>query len=378
MATSSSSPPGVPRYLGVGAGDTNGPLLPPPSSLRQPEDWDPYMNDVIGWHMDWDGFEIDMLAVGDADALLLTEWSSGRPQRVLVDGGNPRDASTVVEFLRYRGIDFIDHVVNTHLDADHIGGLIRVVSDGTVKFGQAWMHIPERHLDKDELLEELGAKQNKYARLLTASLNQSSTLHDTLSELGIVIQEPFEGTRIGFLTVCGPSEDYYESLLPDFRALDVYLTKIAALKEQEQRTKTAGHGAEGRLLKNPATSAENSSSCILATKQQGLLHVLTSDAGTEALNHATKAYDLRNPNWMQLPHHGSRHNLNLELIKYFSPKVAWVSAAGNDDHPDRAVIHAFQECGTEVYGTCNPSKAALWRSWGRTPERSGYGPATPF
>jgi hypothetical protein len=38
------------------------------------------------------GVEIDMLSLGDADAILVTEWSGNHVFRVLIDGGTADDA----------------------------------------------------------------------------------------------------------------------------------------------------------------------------------------------------------------------------------------------------------------------------------------------
>lgn len=47
---------------------------------------------------------------------------------ILIDGGEPYEGSTVVSFLRSHGVTSIDLVVNTHPDADHLGGLEDVVN----------------------------------------------------------------------------------------------------------------------------------------------------------------------------------------------------------------------------------------------------------
>ena len=44
----------------------------------------------------FNGFEIDMLSLGDADSILVTQWRPDRllPIRVLIDGGNTGSADT--------------------------------------------------------------------------------------------------------------------------------------------------------------------------------------------------------------------------------------------------------------------------------------------
>jgi competence protein ComEC len=68
-----------------------------------------------------------VLDVGQGDAILLQD-PSGRT--VLVDGG--RDPSVLSTALRRHGVRSVDLVVVTHGDADHVGGLIDLVSTGGV------------------------------------------------------------------------------------------------------------------------------------------------------------------------------------------------------------------------------------------------------
>ena len=64
-------------------------------------------------------FALHVLDVGKADSLLLECGG----EAMLVDGGTPDRGEEVVQYLTRRGIDSLRYVVNTHPDADHIGGL---------------------------------------------------------------------------------------------------------------------------------------------------------------------------------------------------------------------------------------------------------------
>lgn len=47
----------------------------------------------------FDGFEVDLLSLGDADCIVLTQWYQGLPYRVLVDGGRVSQAALIRDFL---------------------------------------------------------------------------------------------------------------------------------------------------------------------------------------------------------------------------------------------------------------------------------------
>lgn len=69
------------------------------------------------------------LDVGQADAAVLR--SGG--QVMLIDGGNAADSSLIVSYLKKQHISVIDHLVCTHADEDHCGGLSGALSVCTVK-----------------------------------------------------------------------------------------------------------------------------------------------------------------------------------------------------------------------------------------------------
>jgi beta-lactamase superfamily II metal-dependent hydrolase len=77
----------------------------------------------------YNGIEIDMLSLGNADCILVSFWNGLSVYRVLIDGGNKGDAPTVRGFLRGLNITKIDDVLSTHLHDDHSGGLIELLSD---------------------------------------------------------------------------------------------------------------------------------------------------------------------------------------------------------------------------------------------------------
>jgi competence protein ComEC len=63
--------------------------------------------------------EVVFLDVGQADAALI----SCDGQHMMIDGGNAADSQLVFSVLEARGIDYLDYIVFSHTDEDHIGGL---------------------------------------------------------------------------------------------------------------------------------------------------------------------------------------------------------------------------------------------------------------
>src|SRR5258708_35058597 len=116
--------------------------------------------------MSYHGLEIDMLNLGDADSISLTHWSAGLPTRVLIDGGEASHYEQILEFLKGRGITYLNHIVRSHPHNDHATGLIGIVD--RIDFGQEWMHISRHHIDLSVLATTLSGS-NATTRRATGS-----------------------------------------------------------------------------------------------------------------------------------------------------------------------------------------------------------------
>ncbi len=334
--------------------------------------------------MPYDGLEVDMLSVGNADSILVTNWvaSNNTVSRVLIDGANKLGADVVKAFLKNNKITWLDAVVCTHPHDDHAAGLVELLKDESIGIGSAYMHIPHWHADVPAIKNALSKiTDSAEADSIRKSLATVEELYAAFNARKIGIFEPFSGIEIQFLTVVGPSQEYYEELVTSFgdsqsvKSVDTrdQIYKIWAMlhdKAQEQL------GTE--LPPDPQTTPENNSSVILATIRHEKKFLFTADAGVPALQKASEAYDLSKCYWMQIPHHGSRRNINPALINVFAPDNAWVSAEGSKKHPRRAVVNAFKEAGAEVCSTHYPQSTNMRIFTGTVPTRVGYTPLIPL
>ena len=89
------------------------------------------MGILIPWQWENRGqLELTMIDVGQGDAILI---KSPRGGSILIDGGGSSfydvAGSTLIPYLRYRGIRKIDYLINTHPDIDHLQGLERVAGE---------------------------------------------------------------------------------------------------------------------------------------------------------------------------------------------------------------------------------------------------------
>src|SRR2546429_589422 len=99
----------------------------------------------------FNGIEIVMLSLGDADAILVTAWAGTNVWRVLIDGGTANDVKAVREFLKTRNANALFAVVCTHLHNDHARGLIELLRDRSLTITTGWMHDMRNHVSADVL-----------------------------------------------------------------------------------------------------------------------------------------------------------------------------------------------------------------------------------
>lgn len=105
------------------------------------------------------------------------------------------------------------------------------------------------------------------------------------------------------------------------------------------------------------TSAENNSSAIVLFSLDGHKLLFTGDAGKTALLHAVSYADglgipLTNLAFLDVPHHGSRRNVNTKVLRRMNGTTAFISAStGSSKHPSKKVINGLKKHGAKVYKT---------------------------
>lgn len=79
---------------------------------------------------------VHFIDVGQADATLIEFKGEEEEYRILYDAGN-WDRNDVIQYLQTQQIDYIDILIGSHIHADHIGQMDKVI--GAVDVGEVWM-----------------------------------------------------------------------------------------------------------------------------------------------------------------------------------------------------------------------------------------------
>ncbi|MDR2463500.1 MAG: hypothetical protein LBD30_06945 [Verrucomicrobiales bacterium] len=355
------------------------------------------------------GYEIDFLPVGEGeksgDAIAL-HWGnilSNDPTKqtvVVIDGGFADSGEALVEHIKkYYQTSTVNCVISTHPDNDHVSGLSVVLEKMTVNC--LVMHRPwlKEHTNGISDLFVHGRVTDKSVRnRLKEGLDAAYQLEQLALNKRIQITEPFTdvGGYSGALRILGPTQDYYESLLPDFRSTP-QAKQESSISTLFGRASSAVANAVKKFAENwdietldndGETSAENNSSAITLFHFNDEYILFTGDAGIPALTQAVnllvgEGFNFAKLKFIQVPHHGSQRNIGPTILNTLignrvnqtKIKTAFVSAAkdGEPKHPAKKVTNAFLRRGAPVYAT--QGKGLLHRS-SNIPLRAGWSSAS--
>lgn len=351
-------------------------------------------------------YELDFLPVGEAtksgDAILFRFWDetigeTEENQKVcLIDGGYAENGENIKKHIdKYYKTSTIDLVISTHPDLDHIGGLAYILENFTVK--KLWLHRPwQEHLVNglSDCFKDGRVTDNSIKNKLQEGLNKAYELEQLAISKNIPVEDPFTDLTAfnGIVTVLNPTIEYYKELLTEFRCTPeptIKTNESTIAKLVKNIKKIFENWAIDNLEDEPVTSAENNSSAVILLKITSSQYILlTSDAGVPALSNVTEKLSEMGIKdkivYYQIPHHGSKHNINTKLLNNLIGNIvdegltinrgACVSVAKNSDykHPSQAVINAFVRRGIKPSTTKGSN---LCKHSSDIPTREGYSTA---
>ncbi|MBA6157375.1 MBL fold metallo-hydrolase [Tenacibaculum sp. S7007] len=341
--------------------------------------------------------EINMINVEDGDAIILTLKKEDKKALILIDGGYKKYYPKLKKRLEELLPSFdnkIDLVICTHYDNDHIGGIEKMLDDYHQIIQEIWIHkisdtlteqvsLMKSELDSIEKIEE------EYKRFKTlAGINEHQDFliiegyRDLLRVSEKLIQydlesktkEPTRGDYLeGFeeFTVISPTAKYYNSFLHELKG-ETFLKDIRnnisenkmILESFEEFTdlqeirkgidlSTPCSRLEKSSLKNSVT-ATNMVSIVTLLKANDCKYLFTGDAGIETFEDQNILdEDIKNLDWLDLPHHGSKNNTSEIMLSHFNPKTVFVSARGTANRPHYLIKQCLKnkETGDNIFVT---------------------------
>ncbi|TAJ07136.1 MAG: DNA internalization-related competence protein ComEC/Rec2 [Nitrospirae bacterium] len=256
--------------------------------------WSPRM-----WGQDG-SLRVTFLDVGQGDATVI-ELPDG--ETVLIDAGTRHETwdmgrSVVAPYLWDRSIFRLDHVIATHPQLDHIGGLASVLR-----------HFPVGHYWSNGL-----TRQELFYQELQRALR-----HQGLSESIAVEGEEILATGTCRLSVLNP-----------------------AVGEQPQLSAPTNIGT---LLNNQSVVTK-----LLCGPHSFLF---AADAEAQTLSRMAKTDVSASARIVKVPHHGANSSLDEQWIRHVAPEIAVISVGDRNPygHPTQAVLRAYEQQGSRIFRT---------------------------
>ncbi len=305
---------------------------------------------------------VEMLNAGHGDALLVEYGDDRNTHRILVDGGpyrsydEPGGLLERVQQLAAEGKTHIELLVMTHIDTDHIDGVIKLLQENPLglTFGDVWFN-GWQHINL-AVEGKLGGKQGEFLGALLEHLGLNWNVNPAWKRThgAVVVPETGElpvaelaGGATATLLSPGPGElrDLKSEWVKAVRSADFDPGDTrAALEKLKERADLRPSLGDGVLGAKKDTSEANASSIGFVLEYDGTRLLLTGDAFASVLERTGKRYRAQYGDFdvaaFKLPHHGSWSNLSEDLVRMVGTSTYLVSTNGRQGykHPDADAI----------------------------------------
>ena len=341
-------------------------------------------------------FCIDMLPAREGDCLWVEYGDQELPRRILIDGGRQSTYATLKQ--RFSALPAEQHefelLILSHVDADHIEGLLKLVDDPElpVRFKDVWFN-GRQHLDRpgDLCTEDFGARQGE---LFSRGVRSRGwAWNDAFGGASVVIPDggvlPVKELTDGLkLTVLSPTWQKLAELRPvwdrelekagmgaQVRAPD---TDPPGLESFGGLTLDAVEDAAATQFKSDGSAANGSSICVLA-EFDGRSAILTGDAHAEIVTASlAKLHEATNAaiklDAFKLSHHGSRGTHSVDIMRQVHCRRFLVSSDGSrHKHPHiESIARTVRNSGGGIEIVCN-YRSAETSAWNVAALKQHYG-----
>ncbi|MBA2731027.1 MAG: hypothetical protein H0U48_09795 [Euzebyaceae bacterium] len=285
-----------------------------------------------------------VLNVGDGDTqvLLLPADANGHRCAVVVDVASRHKLPALLKALQAKGIlpaveetgrrPLLPLVIATHPHDDHIGGLPQLLDDLGAEISEFWE--PGYYHPSDVYVETMVALERRRDRL--RHLQPTSGLSCYLDQVKITVLAPGIGLRNRFDSYGTHINDASIALKVEYPA-----TRIAEQREGPHHNRVYVRNDPWALLLG---ADAQTTAWAQATLDFPEVHS-HSDADLARELRLRAGRDTLRGHVFKVPHHASKHGLNLELVTRIQPTMALVScsADGRYGFPHDLALEAIRE-----------------------------------
>jgi len=286
-------------------------------------------------------FDLHVLQALSGDSLLLSYvGNDNKEHNILVDGGMPNTFRKVIQLLddedkepdEYQ-IDKIDYIFLTHIDYDHIGGILKLLdSTYASKVEKVFFNSGHMiHQQDSSFISEL------HGISLIDKINKSKILKSNKEEITIAFECNFFGLEISFLSPTYEALNNFNELtsLPEIDE-DFLISESEEVREDLDLCELAKVKFSEKKLKYDSS---NGVSLAMLVKYENISLLLLGDAKDSVLIPVLKykKYSKTNKlivNYIKLSHHGSKFHTSNDFLDLIKCNHFIISANGTNKHPN--------------------------------------------
>jgi beta-lactamase superfamily II metal-dependent hydrolase len=297
--------------------------------------------------------ELRVLAARDGDCLLLSYGHDALTHRILIDGGRALTYPLIKPTLEQVGM--LDLLVITHVDQDHILGVLAMLKDGNrpVQFGDIWFNGYDQL--RDPAIEVFGARDGE--KLTTALLEQNLPWNQAFSGRAARCDRQAVSLGGATLTLLSPDRDQLAALIPVW---EKECGKEGLMPGQEAKEPPPGYEQFGAVNVDiladekfvPDPSKTNPTSIGFLFEYEGTRLVFTGDGDDARLRSSLQPLaDAEGGrvriDALKVSHHGSKANLSKETLAILECAAYIISTDGSrQQHPDDVTMARIIKHGT--------------------------------
>ena len=328
--------------------------------------------------------EFEFFEAGHGDSILVMTDEVN----ILIDGGDTGTSEEIENFLEEEGIDKVDLAILTHIDKDHIMGLIELLDDDVQKITRNKSHIP---LLKEVWFNSFKKTSNKGDEIFIApikSKNLSINHHIKFTKLMNSLNGSIKYKD--FISVDNQENRFKRGdveiilLSPNQKKLDKlyknYPKEIDAIKNLSGSDYCKKHDKSiDDLYTIPFSESRDSSvangssiAFILIYKDKKFLFLADAHIGLiiKELKKYKKEYNNSQKikfEFIKLSHHGSRNNIHKDFLELVDTNnyVILTDSKGRNKHPDKEtlskiIVHHYKTHLAKINFIFNHSKGAKY------------------
>ena len=353
-------------------------------------------------------YTIEMLPAKQGDCLWIEYGSKSNPNRILIDGGVVGTYNILKKKIKALPVNqrHFELIVVTHVDRDHIEGIIRLLNDESLKVDvdefwyNGYMHIKDPKntvldIDESDVDDILGPLQGEYLSGLILKRGWKSNWNKSFGGKAVAYDENED-----LPTITLPGKMEIVILSPSFEDLGKFLkqweSKLrgkfdprdfkAALEDLVDRRDLQPDDDDDllgekipdidRLVRSAQKkddSKANASSIAFIASFRGVSCLFAGDATWSGLEISIDKRleetdkDKLDVNAMKISHHGGKKNTSETLLNLIDSEKYLISTDGSHyDHPDPETIARIIRFGGKepivVFNHRVPEKNLVWNN----------------